>query len=396
MNREKIENLAKSQKIAVGGGDSSGTEKTKHTDDMVKIETEYRRYEFVKRILGLFDDFPEKTKTKKNRYEFRNTIERWLLSIANFSDSKFDPVFSDDAIDENSRFNKQIIREITDKSILDDRLAKKLVKDITQIISEYKSVCDTPPKSKPGRLKIGYSKVVYKDYSREINHDRIELLRSMGTDAEIGMMVMRYASILPGSQHWNTPLETYQRLYDRGVRIEGFSSPINSQLITIDPDNCRFCSLFPDVDAPFGSIGNFFDVDYTGKIAAVGPPFTVELFSRISKKVEAECEKAKKAGKKVMFYISFSAWEDTEGFNSIKDSEYCHFAVIINKFNHYYVNTNDPNLPRVVATFNSVFFVMSYGHDRKSDDEYLDMVGQMTVNRGKQHRVLKSTEAKNK
>jgi hypothetical protein len=364
--------------------------------DMAKIENEYRRYGYVKRILELFDGFPEKAKTEKNRYEFRNTIERWLLSIANFSDGKFDPVFSDDAMDEKSRFNRQIVHEIIDKSILSRSLAEKLVKDIVKIVSEYKSVCGTPLRSKPGKLKIGYNKVVYKEYSREINHDRIEFLRSAGTDAEIGVMVMRYASILPGSQHWNMPVENYQLYYDQGVRVEGFSSPINSQLITIDPDNCRFCSLFPDVDAPFGSIGNFFDVSYTDKIVAVGPPYTVELFDRISKKVISECEKARNAGKKVMFYITFSAWEDTEGFNSIKNSEFCHFAAIIEKFNHYYINTNDVKLPRVTASFDTVFFVMSYGHDRKPDGEYLEMVSAMTINREKQHRVLKSTEAKKK
>ncbi|MGZ5500906.1 MAG: hypothetical protein ACXWEW_07150, partial [Nitrososphaeraceae archaeon] len=97
----------------------------------------------------------------------------------------------------------------------------------------------------------------YKNYSRQISPERMQFLRTLGSDYEIARMMLRYASILPGSQHWNMPLETFKEYYNRGIRIEGFSSPINSQLITIDR-SCRFCSLFPDVDKPFGSIGNFF------------------------------------------------------------------------------------------------------------------------------------------
>jgi len=129
--------------------------------------------------------------------------------------------------------------------------------------------------------------------------------------------------------------------------------------------------LFPDVDRVFGSIGNFFETSFIGQQVAVGPPYTVELFKRIAQKVISECDRAKLLGKSVLFYITFSAWEDTEGYNMIKDSPYCTFAGILPAREHYYVNTNTPDEPPITATFNTVFFAMSYPMLTKHDYDYL-------------------------
>jgi phosphorylated CTD-interacting factor 1 len=39
--------------------------------------------------------------------------------------------------------------------------------------------------------------------------------------------------------------------YGVGVEAEGFASPLNCRWL-------RYCSAFPDTDAPFGSLGSFF------------------------------------------------------------------------------------------------------------------------------------------
>ncbi len=55
-----------------------------------------------------------------------------------------------------------------------------------------------------------------------------------------------------------------------GVSVECFSSPLNCYLPW-------YCSLFPDVDAPFGSCGSFFDWAPTCGSFEANPPFVPQV-----------------------------------------------------------------------------------------------------------------------
>lgn len=55
-----------------------------------------------------------------------------------------------------------------------------------------------------------------------------------------------------------------------GVQLECFASPLN----------CRFdqyCSAFPDVDAPFGSLGSFFSFAPKEGSFEANPPFVPDV-----------------------------------------------------------------------------------------------------------------------
>jgi hypothetical protein len=58
-----------------------------------------------------------------------------------------------------------------------------------------------------------------------------------------------------------------------GVDMEAFASPLNARLP-------HFCSMFPDTDAPFGSMGNFFRFRAAQGSFEVNPPFVEEVMDR--------------------------------------------------------------------------------------------------------------------
>ena len=68
----------------------------------------------------------------------------------------------------------------------------------------------------------------------------------------------------------------------RRVRREGFASPLNCRYSS-------FCSVFPDVDWVFGSVGSFFDDacfrPRTGSFEA-NPPFVAELMQAMARRVD--------------------------------------------------------------------------------------------------------------
>ena len=97
-------------------------------------------------------------------------------------------------------------------------------------------------------------------------------------DARLWLMLHRYASLFgPRSgegRGWQlaTPPAAMAAMHaDFGVCAELFASPLNSR-------TRRFCSAFPDTDAPFGSLGNFFSADIRGiESAECGPPYDDEV-----------------------------------------------------------------------------------------------------------------------
>ena len=73
-----------------------------------------------------------------------------------------------------------------------------------------------------------------------------------------------------GNMQLATPpknMDAYKRKYN--ITLEGFASPLNHWFP-------RFCSAFPSVDKPFGSIGSFFDTPIKENVIC-NPPFEEEV-----------------------------------------------------------------------------------------------------------------------
>ncbi len=111
--------------------------------------------------------------------------------------------------------------------------------------------------------------------------DRLRLLIKTGGLPATMLMMMRYGSILAGGHHWSVPDTVFDVMWDCGVRNEAFASPINS-LVLGRPGDSSYYSRFLDVDAAFGSKGNWLNAPFADLRMCAGgweinPPFTKKL-----------------------------------------------------------------------------------------------------------------------
>lgn len=93
-------------------------------------------------------------------------------------------------------------------------------------------------------------------------------LTSTQTRLAITIMLMRY-DIIAEYYQWNTPRAVYDVLFNAGFVLEGFASPLDSQMLG-RAKYTKYCSLYYDTDKYFGSLGPIQRVDYIN-IAAHDP-----------------------------------------------------------------------------------------------------------------------------
>ncbi len=118
------------------------------------------------------------------------------------------------------------------------------------------------------QFRVGAYKI---SYPREV----ITQLQQRASDIQIAILLMRYAPYQSG-HFWSIPLEAYDMLHTSGFQVECFASPMNHYIPT-------YYSMFPDVDAQFGSIGNFFTTFLSSKAErfVINPPFSYPMIRRV-------------------------------------------------------------------------------------------------------------------
>lgn len=329
------------------------------------LEKYYIRYRYVQAILDYMNNIPELSTNPSIRqyqtYELRNILERLMLTKANENTEVL--TYNDTGI---SQFRKELSDKIKGINNATINAVVNYAKECFKLYNSITTFVDDRI-----QLKIGEDFVSYREYKRSIDRDRIKLLLSLDKNSpdpqlNLGKMVMCYASILPGAQHWNASENHYRKYLEHGIRLEGFASPINAQMIAIDPTT-HFCSLFPEVDRVYGSIGNFFDITFGGKVA-VGPPYTAEMFNRIVEVMLNACAKSTP----VRFYFTHANWSDLSGYQKLLSSPYMIYHEVVEKNKHYYMNTNVSPNEQIIAKFETVLFVVSNYKDNEVFTDLLD------------------------
>jgi hypothetical protein len=346
----------------------------------VSLADEYNRYNHVKMIVDvLFNDLltsKNQNEKKKVQYESKNISERLLLMASNraANNNLKDPVLNVEH--DYKQYYDDIKYQISKKKYLNKNI------NIQQHISKVKSIVNKYAVSSPTSAP-NYSLTYDNDlchiqigtYKRSVSKRRVQLLLKIGGEKNVINMFMRYASIIPGPQHWEAPIEYFRILYKIGVRFEGFSSPVNSNFLLEEFKDTNICSLFYDTDKHFNSIGSFFSVDflkYTDPMIVVGPPYDDELILNIANKIQTTCERAKQLNKKIRFILTHSnSWDFSEGFRIFKESEFLTFDHVFRKNEHYY--NNDHGM-KISARFETRLFVMEHGMDIKPQIELLKKI----------------------
>ncbi|KAG7362089.1 phosphorylated CTD interacting factor 1 WW domain containing protein [Nitzschia inconspicua] len=129
-------------------------------------------------------------------------------------------------------------------------------------------------------------------------------------------------------------------------RMESFASPLN----------CRydqFFSAFPDVDAPFGSQGSFFDWiervmggngtnrgtdDKDGVCLQVNPPFCAGLIAKLNDTISSalSSDTASDCQLPIMFVVFVPAWRDTKCYQLLLENQHLSRQMLLQQGQHWY------------------------------------------------------------
>jgi len=187
--------------------------------------------------------------------------------------------------------------------------------------------------------------------------DRIGRLIEKAGCAATAAVLLRYGALNTGSQQWSLPQSHYNYLYTmHGVRNEGFASPLNSRLM--GKTNARFGSLFLDTDAPFGSIGPFFEInllEHPGNWV-VNPPYSEDLLEQSAQYTLDAATKANQTGKSFLAFYIMPAWTDTKAYMLLTHSS--HVSAELRLPRQKYAYETPDGIP-ITAMFDSIYFALT-------------------------------------
>ena len=135
--------------------------------------------------------------------------------------------------------------------------------------------------------------------------------------------------------------------------MECFASPLNCRYE-------RFCSAFPDTDAIFGSVGSFFDYDFSrGGCYQANPPFVANFILAMYRRME---DTLTTSSEPLMFVVFVPAWTDTSGWMSLQSCHYMGHHEWISQASHFYAEGTQHRRKdrfRMASFDTSVFFLQN-------------------------------------
>lgn len=294
-------------------------------------------------------------RSHRNQIEIQNIMERWLISMSNTpKKSGWANVYRQ--MDEPDEFYIKMRNELVEKRIMHDEDAKQLIADIMQIVNNRLS---TIPRDIDAEIICTDNEIHYGGQYNVLNVTRrLRRLVKIGSCKDVLRVAMRYDTILSSGQQWGIPQYHVDYLYARwNVRNEAFASPINSRLL--GKKNARFCSLFPDIDAPFGSVGSFLnpDLNLSGNWI-VNPPFVESIMVSAAQVVLDQLANKKKQ----TFFFIIPAWKDSPVYKMLHESKSNRSELELLPGTYFF---EDPNGQEKWTNAASIYFAMS--NDNKLD-----------------------------
>ena len=333
----------------------------------LKLDKEYFRYLFVQKLLKL-----------NSGYEWRNILERFLNSMANIKyNDRRDPVFVNVKI--THYVYTKMKNEMNEKKI---KNKKNILKVIYEKINVFLQTTQIPEIKSFGRtLNKNDSKYHCEKYIKFISRTRNEKLIGASHSHIYGEMhvllililLLRYDTILAGGQNWNLPFTFYKYLHTKyKINLEGFSSPLNSQLILISP-NTYFCSLFEDTDSYFGSKGNLFDFNVNsfskknnGMVSAtLHPPYIPHILEKMVDLVDKWCNIVPK----LRLFVGFPNWTDYPLIDRLHNHSHLKYSKLSEIGSFYFENSSNEFHKKLHLPLKRWTFVI----DNFSNETYLNL-----------------------
>lgn len=196
----------------------------------------------------------------------------------------------------------------------------------------------------------------------------------------ITIAALCYNALVPLTQQWNIPPRAYDvMIQEYGATLEGFASPFNSQMMRYmmpnmrDADTRAFCSIFPRIDAPFGSVGSFFDespaTELCGRVSVLNPPFIEDILARTVKKCIADLGRATSPTR---IFIIVPNWRDSPCLSTLTQCSYVERRLALPCC--YYVDAMRADLYVSMHVSQSLFVLSRYCRDarERTYDDIID------------------------
>lgn len=328
------------------------------TEEIILLENEYLNWSQSQKQC----DFIIQGMSSKNAYETKAILERWHLANSNY-------------VKDKSQLRQHEVTIKMRSELLDKRLIS--IKTIDQLLDQLLAITPDPvPNNVEPKIirHNGVSVIQYGKFAREFPTPRVSLLETLANSHHLIATALRYASLISGGQQWSVPANTYQLLVTKyGVTLEAFASPFNSQMIRLKAElnnpNLEFCSLFPELDQPYGSIGNFFDVDVNRLIrcnSVINPPFIEQILNQVVEKCLATCDLANKEKKGTRMFVVVPMWTDARFYQNLDQSPCLETKLIHEAKKYFYENPNDLN-KHIPAPAGTIFILSAGGLPKIGD-----------------------------
>lgn len=322
------------------------------------LRVELSRLELITNIVERFrSGRPEKDFT-----EISNIIERWLITLSNdYLGSDVDVIFDK---------RKLLSDTISSKNLLKESKEKHFSINWEPVFDSVNNWIDSLNlgnlQTYPAPVLIDNIIKIQGHYIHVIPPDRFDAINSCCADIyDLAILCVRYSCILQRGQQWTNSLDLYRLLVERyNLDIEGFSSPLNSQLLQIKPRS-TICSLFQDTDSIFGSLGSFFKQDFVGKNVAAFLPYIEDVFNSVLELVISQCERAELSGLPIRFFIGTAGWDDTKIVETLNSYKHTKKKISTAPFDYFFHDTKNDNV--VVSSFKNYFYVVSVNIDDSYD-----------------------------
>jgi hypothetical protein len=296
------------------GVSTGGAEKK----EVTLLTTEYARWEKTEKIRKiLHKDLCAKRNTAKNpkvrcQHEWSSALERYLVTVAQGRD---------ETGESERKFKEELTDHFGDRGRVAFREVKKLLRDCGDVKRARRAAKPKIVKANSG------SQIVYRDFRAPVT-DRVQwMINTAGLEATT-IALLRYSATNAYSSSWGIPRRVAEYLYsdkrESNFGLEGFASSLNARIIGERPDAPRFGTLFPDVDAPFGGVASFFDVEPGKNVEShlwvVNPPFVEPILDRAADRVVELAEINPE-----FFAVFFGPrWEDSAYYQKLKDNAVAH------------------------------------------------------------------------
>lgn len=193
-------------------------------------------------------------------------------------------------------------------------------------------------------VKFKGGNIIYENFKYSMSAERLDFLREYGDENVLKMILKNY---IISEKRLVVPLFFYKKLVELyNIDVEGFASPIDSQLIILDKKN-KFCSLLPEVDNIFGSIGNFFAAKLEGHRIAINPLFDEYLMEKICLRIFGVLKKKKKT-----LFIFFSPiWKNFNFYKLLLTSKYLVDSYVFEQDQFYFEKLNKTKINYRISLF---------------------------------------------